>query len=172
MDNHQIVIDTVAYGWESESWQGFYPSDLPEDWRLDFYCNEFRAVVVPADLWQQIDVDILEDWQDTVHDEFSFYFEANSQQVADMSTTLREMIESLGHHWGGWICRDDGETKEATPSVWYEGGIEPRQMREVVEQLHEKLGEADRGVVVVNSPDEPWEVASNMRQLVELMGYG
>lgn len=169
MEKHQVTVDIAAYGWESESWQGFYPADLPEDWRLDFYCNEFRAVVVPTGAWQKIgDVD-LEEWRENAHEQFRFYFEKSSKQVSD---SVDEMIESLGAQWGGWICHEDDQDDDCAPSVWYEGETEPRKMRELVEGLDEKIGTAERGVVVVNSPDEPWEVASNMRQLVELMGYG
>lgn len=169
MDKHHITIDIAAYGWESDSWKEFYPADLPEDWRLDFYCNEFRAVVVPIEIWQKIDADILEEWRENAHEQFRFYFEKSAKPVSD---SLNEMIESLGAQWGGWICHEDEKDGGCTPSVWYAGETEPRKMRELVEGLDEKIGTAERGVVVVNSPDEPWEVASNMRQLVELMGYG
>lgn len=104
MDKHHITIDIAAYGLESEPWQGFYPADLPEDWRLDFYCNEFRAVVVPIEIWQKIDADDLEEWQENAHEQFRFYFEKNSKSVSD---SVNEMIESLGAQWGGWICHED-----------------------------------------------------------------
>lgn len=45
-------MDIAAYGWDHPEWEGsFYPEDLPEDWRLDFYCNEFHAIVVPSSVW-------------------------------------------------------------------------------------------------------------------------
>ena len=169
MEKHQIVIDIAAYGWQSAPWQGFYPADLPEDWRLDFYSNEFRSVLVPAGIWQQTTTDIVEEWLDAVHDQFRFYFEVSGD--ATPSGEQKELITLLGAQWGGWICRT-ADVADATPSVWYEGGAQPRQMREAIEQLEQNLRGETRGVIVVNSTDEPWEVASDMRQLVELMGYG
>ena len=43
--------------------KNFYPEDLPEDWRLGFYANEFNALLVPESIWQDESVE-LEDWQD------------------------------------------------------------------------------------------------------------
>ncbi len=163
------VIDVAAYGWESEPWQGFYPADLPEDWRLDYYSNEFRAVVIPAEVWREMTEEMVEEWADAVHDEFRLYFEVTSEQK--LSAEQSAAINSLGEQFGGWVCRSHSEAA-TLPSVWYEGEVEPRQMREVIEQLHQELGSKSRGVIVVSSTNEPWDVASDMRLLVELMGYG
>lgn len=170
MEKHQTGIDIAAYGWESEPWQGFYPADLPEDWHLDFYSNEFRSVVVPSDIWQGITADVAEEWLDAVDAEFSFYFEAIDEQVATPEQSAA--IESLGTQWGGWVYRNPAIIEDATPSIWYEGIAEPRQMRDAIDTLHENLGSGQHGVIVVSSTSEPWQVASDMRQLVELMGYG
>ncbi len=115
---------------------------------------------------------MLDGWRDLINDDFHFYFEATSQQIADISTALGEIVHPRGHHWGGWVCREGDEYGEFIPSVWYDGQREPRKKRAVVEQLHGIIGGRDRGFVVVQSPNEPWEVASNMSRLVELMGYG
>ncbi|MDH3355034.1 MAG: hypothetical protein OEL79_07455, partial [Chromatiales bacterium] len=151
----------------SEPWQGFYPADLPEDWQLDFYSNEFRAVVIPIHMWQEMSPDKVGEWIDAVHDEFRFYLEASNQSKIENIN-----IELFGEHWGGWVCRDLAVTDGIAPSIWYEGAAEPRQMRGSIENLHHDMGSANRGVIVVNAMEESWEVASDMRQLVELMGYG
>jgi hypothetical protein len=42
---HRILIG--AQGWQHEAWQdSFYPEELPSEWRLGFYNNEFPLVVV------------------------------------------------------------------------------------------------------------------------------
>lgn len=42
-----------ARGWDNDEWVGgFYPDDLPDDWRLGYYSNRLRAVLVPAGIWQ------------------------------------------------------------------------------------------------------------------------
>lgn len=41
-----------AAGWAHPGWMGsFYPDDLPEDWRLAYYANLYRVVLVPAEAW-------------------------------------------------------------------------------------------------------------------------
>ena len=46
--DHDLLIG--ACDWRYPRWVGdFYPDDLPEDWRLGYYGNEFPVVLVPAD---------------------------------------------------------------------------------------------------------------------------
>ena len=40
-------ITVGSYGWRHPHWRGsFYPEDLPEDWQLSYYSNEFSVVMV------------------------------------------------------------------------------------------------------------------------------
>lgn len=48
----QTWVELVPRGWEGSEWLGaFYPPDLPPDWRLAYFANEFPAVLVPAERW-------------------------------------------------------------------------------------------------------------------------
>lgn len=49
--DYRILIG--ASGWQYPSWSNevFYPDDLPEDWYLSFYANEFPIVLVPESQW-------------------------------------------------------------------------------------------------------------------------
>ena len=39
-------------GWLHDRWQGsFYPEDLPADWQLDFYSNQFYCVLIEQEQW-------------------------------------------------------------------------------------------------------------------------
>ncbi|TSA22920.1 MAG: hypothetical protein D4R70_00885 [Betaproteobacteria bacterium] len=46
----------VGYAdWRHAAWRGaFYPSDMPEDWRFDFYQSQYRCVWLDAAAWQAI----------------------------------------------------------------------------------------------------------------------
>ena len=78
---HDNTISVGACGWDQPQWQGvFFPDDLPEDWRLSYYANEFSAVLVPQHKWQAADVDF-EQWADDVPDGFKFYFLSHSLSV-------------------------------------------------------------------------------------------
>ncbi|MDH5778448.1 MAG: hypothetical protein OEZ33_09565, partial [Gammaproteobacteria bacterium] len=60
VDTYRIAMG--AYGWQYPAWSDdFYPEDLPEEWQLGFYGNEFPVVMFPADYWQQDDA-IIAEW--------------------------------------------------------------------------------------------------------------
>jgi len=49
-----------AAGWENDNWVGgFYPADLPGDWRFGYYTNRLRSVLVPAAIWDTADTESL-----------------------------------------------------------------------------------------------------------------
>ncbi len=45
-------IEVGARGWAC---QDYYPEDLPEDWQLDYYSNDFSALLVPQSQWRSWD---------------------------------------------------------------------------------------------------------------------
>ena len=47
----RLLVGTL--GWAHDHWGGiYYPEELPEEWRLAYYCNDFRSTLVPADHWR------------------------------------------------------------------------------------------------------------------------
>ena len=72
IESHRIAIG--ACGWLHKSWiNDFYPEDLPEDWRLGFYSNEFPVVYVTAADW--VDAADFSDWTEEVAETFRFILE-------------------------------------------------------------------------------------------------
>jgi len=71
-----LNLSVGAWGWKHPEWEKdvFYPDDLPADWQLSYYSNEFDVVVVPANYWSA-DGYGEEDWLDDVEDDFVFYIE-------------------------------------------------------------------------------------------------
>lgn len=49
--DYRILIG--AAGWQHPEWanDAFYPDDLPEDWYLSFYANEFPIALLPDKQW-------------------------------------------------------------------------------------------------------------------------
>jgi len=48
--NEPLMIGTR--GWEHAAWNGgFYPPELPDDWRFCYYSNNLRSVLVPQATW-------------------------------------------------------------------------------------------------------------------------
>ena len=102
---HTDII-VAAHGWSHPGWgENFYPADLPEDWQLSFYSNEFRAVVVPASEWSSEDPLEMERWAEDVSEDFVFYLEVVSLQT-DWAK-LAEAVKPLGEHLGGILLRPD-----------------------------------------------------------------
>ena len=97
-----------ARGWLFRQWSGkFYPEDLPEEWRFSYYSNEFRTVLVPAELFYQSTLQDIEGWIDCCDDEFRFYCEClpntNWEQI-------KSKIACLGRHLSGIVIRSDNES--------------------------------------------------------------
>jgi hypothetical protein len=66
----------TARGWTHPGWTGtFYPPGLPDEWRLDYYANEFRGVLVPfATVHRSSAADIAR-WRESVGSNFWFALE-------------------------------------------------------------------------------------------------
>jgi hypothetical protein len=99
-----MKIEIAARGWQGREWDGYYPDDLPEDWRLDYYANEFFAVLVPYNDWSTAGDDELLEWMEQVSDDFVFYWELDTAEHGS-----RERLQALlgkvdfAAHWGGVV---------------------------------------------------------------------
>ena len=80
VDTHRVLMG--ACGWNHQAWlDDFYSDDLPEDWRLGYYSNEFPMIYVPAGDWLDgIDSDKegLSEWTEDVADSFRFILEISA----------------------------------------------------------------------------------------------
>ncbi len=62
-----------ARGWDHETWSGgFYPAELPRDWRFCFYSNNLRAVLVPSGTWAGVDTREVAGWVEDSDPAFRF----------------------------------------------------------------------------------------------------
>jgi Protein of unknown function DUF72 len=88
------TINVGAYGWLHPHWENnFYPEDLPADWRLGYYSNEFNTVLVPAFYWHQQHLADCEALLDDVHPEFRFFIEYDERIFDTLSR--EKFTESL-----------------------------------------------------------------------------
>jgi len=79
------TINIGTYGWQHPQWVGsFYPEDLPQDWQLTYYSNEFNAVMVPADYWSGCSEADSEQWRESVHEKFKFYVQCDVSMLDDV----------------------------------------------------------------------------------------
>ena len=72
-----------ACDWRHKHWSGaFYPEELPSDWCLGFYSNEFETVLVPSGQWQDETGYGCEGWLDEINETFRFYVELPPELAA------------------------------------------------------------------------------------------
>jgi hypothetical protein len=80
IETHRVVIG--AAGWKHPAWVNeFYSEDLPADWQLGFYSNEFSVVYVPAADW--LYASDMAEWAEGVSDTFRFILEIPAHILSD-----------------------------------------------------------------------------------------
>ena len=116
-------IQAGAYGWLHRHWQGsYYPDDLPEDWQLGYYSNDFNTVLVPAvDLVANLaggQALSIEDWLDEVHENFRFYIECNAALLdAVGSEALIEHLGTLQPQLAALVAASAGDAEAQAASL-------------------------------------------------------
>ncbi|HEC20051.1 MAG TPA: DUF72 domain-containing protein [Gammaproteobacteria bacterium] len=104
MSTSHTEIIVAARGWSYDNWlDNFYPDDLPEDWQLAYYSNEFRAVVVPARELAALDALEVERWVEDTPGEFEFYLEVEDLLI-DWDAFV-ETVKPLGGQLRGILLR-------------------------------------------------------------------
>ncbi|MDH3948949.1 MAG: DUF72 domain-containing protein [Gammaproteobacteria bacterium] len=77
-----------ACGWSHSSWVAdFYPEDLPSDWRLSYYANEFPVVLVTAEEWRLPEADATK-WCEESEASFCFVLEISANTVEEAQSQL------------------------------------------------------------------------------------
>lgn len=82
-------------GWNHDEWvPGFYPEDLPNEWRFCYYSNEIRSVLVPFGDIVSAD---LNRWREDCDDAFRFVFECpvDSSTNADSAEALQHLMQHI-----------------------------------------------------------------------------
>lgn len=118
-----------ARGWDHPQWAGsFFPDDLPEDWRLTYYSNEFSGVLVPVSLWRVADAKSVRAWKEAVAEEFLFYLEFGT---AEDYRHVERTRQSLHPHFGGLV--------PPGPNIMHAN--EPWDLRKLGQRLTQLAGE-------------------------------
>ncbi|MEW6764944.1 MAG: hypothetical protein AB1344_04025 [Pseudomonadota bacterium] len=91
------MIALGAWGWRHSGWVGaFYPEELPEEWRLTFYANEYEVVGLRADDWLKPELDSLRGWVNDTREGFLFVLELPEALPADVDERLAILTPRLG----------------------------------------------------------------------------
>lgn len=77
----------AARGWQHPAWlSSFYPEDMPQEWQLAYYSNEFRSVVLPSEEFCSAKPAQVELWVNECGEGFRFIVELDGQQ--DLATQI------------------------------------------------------------------------------------
>lgn len=107
-----MQLDVAAYGWEGALWSPCYPDDLPDEWRLDYYANQYTSIIVPRPQWQGQQADELALWLEETPEGFRFFWEVSEPQDAQRLLQLYERCEG-GRRPGGWLLLPRAELEPA-----------------------------------------------------------
>jgi hypothetical protein len=116
-------IVPLRTGWDpNPAGAPWYPDDLPEEWRLGFYSNAFRAVLVPASQWRSAGPEVMATWAADTPPCFRFYLEREETPAGlDSSADPEHPARALGNRLGGLLAR-------ASDSLRHGGGPPPRRV--------------------------------------------
>lgn len=112
----ELLIGTA--GWDNEKWiGGFYPQDLPEDWRFGYYTNRFRSVLVPATSWSASDTEPLVDtMQEDLYPEFRMVLEWQLPERGDLAAQAEEFLQksrAVDENVDAYLVRVAGSANDA-----------------------------------------------------------
>ena len=124
-----ILIGTR--GWEHEDWRGgFYPPELPADWRFGYYSNLLRSVLVPGETWETAGVEDARQWVEDSDPAFRFVLElpaglshpASADAVEQRLMEFFRLIGPIRAQVAGLLIR---VTPESPPDrAWLEALLE------------------------------------------------
>lgn len=96
-------VELGAMGFTHAAWAGaFYPPDLPEEWRLDFYANELQAVLLPQSEWLAPPAEVFAEWVGDAA-RMRVYCLAEPNTLASEAAAQR--ADALGAGFAGWVLQ-------------------------------------------------------------------
>lgn len=111
-NNSLHSLELAGYGGAPADWSNcFYPDDLPPEWQMAYYANEFSTVLLPASFWQgKTDFQRLaESWLLETRDSFRFHAEITTSLLRSPEGMLacRQVMEVLGARLAGILLHEE-----------------------------------------------------------------
>jgi len=125
MMNEPLMVGTR--GWEHAAWtNGFYPPELPDDWRFCYYSNSLRSVLVPQATCNTITSLDADQWANDSDPEFRFVLEIPASLSQPLSHAHRDRaLESFLESMAPIVPRTAGLLLRLAPDTpvfidWFE----------------------------------------------------
>lgn len=137
-----------AKGWEWPAWDGgFYPEDMPPEWRLTYYNTQFSCVFLPSERWRGAEMEEIAQWARDTHDRFLFLLEGEAGGAVPGALLGRALC----------LPAEDGRL------IWFDG-------RSDLKALAEELRRPASGPRFLISGDGDLAQLERVRTLLELLG--
>lgn len=165
-------------GWNHPSWiQGYYPEDLPADWRPAYYANDCNCVLLSPSDWRQLGETDADELIADIDPAFRFFFEADDS-TAPSSALLHAFGRQCGGVLGGGSPGDSDVVHWQADSTdhWKAdvGGslvrlrldaVDLRALRPVIEKLPDDLA-----ALIIDSDRLAPDSVKEIRLLAEMLG--
>jgi len=99
----EVIVLTGAANWQVGDWlASFYPEDLPPEWRMSYYANEFSTTLLESPVWDNPErleqlAEMLEDCHEGFHPVLTVKAgEVAPQQVIDFFQWLDKLDVDIG----------------------------------------------------------------------------
>ena len=160
VETHRVLIG--ASGWKHQTWlQDFYDEDLPEDWQLSFYANEFPLVYVPISHW--LNNEELGQWCEDTAESFRFILEIPNDIVNNEDAFLSAMQKAKLLKGGclGFVFQINNQNA-ITPSLLQLHINEAKKIAPICIEKDENLLSDDIKQILVNENiSAVWDGKSN-----------
>lgn len=107
----ESTIVTPRGWWDLADAAAFYPTDLPEDWRLGYFANQFGASLLPWNSWQNAAPTLRAQWLGDVAPGFRFIAEAGPGSAE--RETQATLQQALGASLYAWLAHSGGFEPQA-----------------------------------------------------------
>lgn len=177
--NGRLLLGTV--GWERDDWlSGYYPADLPPEWRPAYYANDCGCVLLKAGSWCRADRQTLAESLDELDGRLLIFLEqpvdespgawANLTLFEESPVVLLVDRPNRSHarlpQWvaqgaGVWVDSDSG----ASLVRWSVDAMDLRDFRARADTLRETAR-----ALVLDGPGASPAGVPELRTMLELMG--
>ncbi len=148
-----MSMELVPYNILDPVWlRDFYPSDLPEAWRLEYYANEYRMLFIPTDWWGQLpESDEIPEFELVlVEGDEPLLQNAAWSEVQQISTKMKQPCDGSEDSLCRWIfCNQTLVVIHLVP----EDGHTLRDMRREVEGIAARFPSSQVILVIEAAPD-------------------
>jgi len=94
LNDYAVLIG--ACGWQHTQWgTSYYPEELPPEWQLAYYGNEYPLVLIPAEYWAQGSGAIAQ-WCEETEERPRFVCEWPLQELDVRRDTISAALDQLG----------------------------------------------------------------------------